>query len=140
MIVDDGDAGFSAPGWSVISGGSYAGFYGSDMTYKYGVVSTPARWSATLPAGTYRVSVTWIPQPYWSSNAAFSVLNGTGDVLTTRTLNEHLPPDDFSADGAWWEDAGTVTLSADGNLVVSLAGGSDGENLVADAVRFERVS
>jgi hypothetical protein len=138
VIVDDGDAGYSAPGWSEVGGANY---FQGDTGYRYGPAGgSAAQFSANLAAGTYRVSATWGANPVWTTGAVFTVTDGAGNVLATRTLNEQSAPNDFSAGGASWADLGNVTLSSAGGLVVKVTGGTSGQFLIADAVRFEQVS
>jgi hypothetical protein len=118
-----------------------ANYFQGDTGYRYGPAgTTAAQFSTNLAAGTYRVSVTWGASPVWTTNAVFTVLDGAGHVLATRSLNEQSSPNDFSAGGAGWEDVGTVTLSSAGSLVVKVTGGTSGQFLVADAARFESVA
>jgi len=140
-VVDDGDAGYSAPGWLNASGAAYSAYFGSDIGYVLGApANAAATWTVSgLAVGTYRVSATWTPHINRATNAAYSVLNGAGSILAAKTVNQELAPASFADAGTKWEDLGTVTLTADGNLVVKLAGQGN-EYLLADAVRFEKVT
>jgi hypothetical protein len=84
------------------------------------------------------VSAAWVAYPNRASLARYTVTGAGGGVLASRTINQRLAPNDFSANGALWEDVGTVTISAAGSLTVALAGQGNGA-LIADAVRFEYV-
>jgi hypothetical protein len=138
-VVDDGDAGFAVgSGWTRQPNSAGYPYYQGDHHYAPGSPGTgAATWTATnLAAGTYRVSAYWVPYPNRATNAGYAVKDGSGATLATKTINQEADPDDFQADGAWWEDLGTVTLTSTGSLVVSLSGQAN-EVLIADAVRFE---
>ncbi|QDT41650.1 hypothetical protein Pan241w_17130 [Gimesia alba] len=163
FIVDNGDVGFTLTGdWAFHPNGTAAITNGTgfedDIHSVHGNTPTgtgPAQafWEFFgLTPGEYRVSVTWPvsdnPQSVGlvATDTPFTVFDGAqSDVgtiaatpLATVDLNQQLLPDDFSADGAIWEDLGTFTISTR-SLTVMLTNLADG-NVIADAIRIERVS
>jgi hypothetical protein len=141
-VVDDGDAGFSAgSGWTYQPNPAGYPYYQSDHHYRLGAANgTAATWTAgNLAAGTYRVSAAWVGFSNRATNAQYTIVDGSNATLATRTINQQLDPNDFTADGGTWEDLGTVIVSANGSLTVRLAG-TGNQYLIADAVRFELVS
>ena len=63
-------------------------------------------------------------------------MDGT-TVLTSKTLNQELSPDDFTADGSTWESLGDFIVTGD-TLTVRLTDAAN-EFVIADAVRVERI-
>ncbi|MCO6455469.1 MAG: DUF11 domain-containing protein [Pirellulaceae bacterium] len=141
QIRDDGDANFTANGYTIYSGIGY----NSDV--RYSVTSSSgankATWTFTVTPGTYRVSTTWQAHANRANNAPFSVYNGTvlpANLLQTVTRNQTLWPNDFTANGATWEDLGVFAVTGT-TLNVQLTNQAQaGKYVIADAVRVELVS
>lgn len=138
QIKDDGDAGF------VASGGFFAFVgegYQNDVTYAAaGSGNEQATWTFTaLPAGVYRVSVTWTPHENRATNAPFTVLDGTTPLETFR-VNQQAAPGDFVEGSTAWKDLGTgVFTISSGSLTIRLTDDANGY-VIADAVRIERIT
>lgn len=134
--LDNGDAGYQRSGsWSTLAGRGHAGDL--DLARK-GNGSSSASWTfGDLPAGQYRVWVTWSAQSKNASNAPFTVLDGT-IVRSTVRINERLAPSGLTADGTRWRLLTTVAVHS-GRLTVRLTNAANGQ-VVADAVRIERVA
>ncbi|WP_339754852.1 choice-of-anchor D domain-containing protein, partial [uncultured Marinobacter sp.] len=162
FIVDNGDAAFTLTGdWPYHPAGTAAitngiGFeddiHSVAGTTPSGVGPAQAFWEFFgLTPGDYRVSVTWPvstnPEVVVNvaTNTPFTVFDGaqtdvgsSAALLATFALNQQLPPDDFSADGALWEDLGVFTINSR-TLTVMLTNLANG-GVTADAIRVERVS
>ena len=134
-VVDNGGDGYQRSGsWSTLSGRGHEGDI--DQARK-GNGSSAATWTfGDLPAGQYRVWVTWSAHSKNASNAPFTVLDGNS-VRTTVRINERLAPSGLIADGTRWKMLTTVAVQS-GTLVVRLTNAANGQ-VVADAVRIERV-
>ena len=114
--INDNSGSFSAPGWTYVSGAPYAAYYSSDVTFILGDPgNAPATWtSTTLHPGTWRVYVTWTPDPNRATNAAYSVLDGNGTVLATSTINqESTPPTNIG--GTLWQSLGDLAVESFSN-------------------------
>jgi subtilisin family serine protease/uncharacterized protein (DUF2141 family) len=139
QYVDDGDPGFSASAnWVNFTGAGRLG----DLHYKLaGSGGDNATWTFTgLAPGSYRVSVTWVPDPNRAPDASFAVGNGTVAVGAAQ-LDQRQAPAGFFEDGTWWQDVGGPYGVNTGTLTVQLSDlASPGTYLIADAVRVERVS
>lgn len=112
-----------------------------DLRYAAANTAATATWTFTgLPAGTYRVSVTYRAEPNRASNASFTVDDGAGGLAAvTTTINQRVMPNQFSDANVYWIDLvnafGSVTS---GTITVVLdALGSNGF-VIADAIRIER--
>src|SRR5262249_39629878 len=80
QVKDDGDAGYSAPGFTSFTG---AGFQ-NDLSYALpGTGSNQATWTFSgLASGVYRVSVTWLPVFFLATDARYTVLDGASSQGT----------------------------------------------------------
>jgi hypothetical protein len=78
-----------------------------------------------------------LPGANRATNAPYTVLDGT-TVLATAPLNQEQTPNDFTADGAAWEDLGQFTVTS-GTLKVRLSDAAN-EFVIADAVRIAPVA
>ncbi|MCS6863751.1 MAG: pre-peptidase C-terminal domain-containing protein [Gemmataceae bacterium] len=137
VVVDSGSAGFSAgAGWSTWWSSVY---YGGSTSAFWGVATSTANFTATLGAGTYRISATWFGHANRPTNAVYTVVDEGGVVLASRVINQEQSPGDRVVDGVGWGDIGTVRLAVGGRVTVRLGGGQAGEYLDADAIRFERI-
>lgn len=138
LVIDDGDAGFSATGFSFWSGG-----YQNDFQYSGGDnTGDTATWTFTgLASGRYAVATTWRAEANRATDAPFSVYDGAAipaNLLDTQDLNQQVGPNDFSEDGVFWEElVGSFNVTS-GTLTVTLT--DDADNFViADAVRVIRL-
>lgn len=138
-IIDNGDAGYSAVGdWILWSSSGFQ----NDFDYK-GVGTGEATASWTLSGqtpGNYRVSVTWEAFSNRPVDATYTVLDGA-TILDAVAIDQTQAPGDFSEGGALWQDLGEFALTGD-TLTVRLSdlATPSGRFVIADAVRFERLS
>ena len=132
MVIDDGDAGHVLVGsWPV---GGMAGGYGQDYHYNLaGTGSDRSTWQfPDLPAGTYEILVTWLPNPGRASNAPYSLYAPT--LVRTEPVNQLVAPQqDAQLNGVWFESLGTVSLNSSGAVQVVLTDNANGI-VIADAV------
>src|SRR5262249_38544490 len=102
QTVDDGNAGCHA-----VSGtwptSTLGGFQGDSRYHDAGTGANVATWPFTVNPGRYRISATWPAAANRASNSPFTVLDGT-TPLGTQALNQRQAPNDFSDNGANWED------------------------------------
>jgi Ca2+-binding RTX toxin-like protein len=107
--------------------------------------SAQYRFAAPLPAGSYRLHVTWPTTPFnaliegGSFNAVrIAVFVGDVELLSQNVDQKALP--EFGVDGRPWFDAGVFNLAepddAQLRVLLKLSGG---ETLLADAVMLERL-
>ena len=137
-IIDNGDGDYSTTGaWSTWP---TAGTQG-DFDYKPVGDSATASWALSgQTPGLYRVSVNWEAFTNRAVDAPYSVLDGA-TILDTVIIDQTQAPNDFTEGGVLWEDLGVYTLTGD-MLTVRLSdlAGPSGNLVIADAVRFERLS
>ncbi|MDR4483514.1 MAG: S8 family serine peptidase [Nitrospirales bacterium] len=138
LILDDGEAGYSASGgWTTYTGVGTQG----DFAYKaVGSGTETATWtlSGLLP-GQYQVAVTWQSYTNRALDARYTVLDGAM-ALGTVTIDQRQAPVGLVENGVLWQDIGMYQLVGD-TLVVRLSdqAGPAGSYVIADAVRVERV-
>jgi hypothetical protein len=136
LIVDNGDNQFSTSGQWTYREHRLA--VGDDMHYsRAGTGSNVATWTFTVTPGRYRVATTWVAHDIRATNAPFAILDGTR-LLTTVRINQQQTPDDFSDQGASWENLGDLFDVTGNDLIVRLSNDADWY-VFADAVRVERV-
>ena len=138
QILDNGDSGFSVVGgWTYFANPPTPG-YQFDVHYsEAGTGADKAVWTFTdLEPGTYSVSVTWTPNMNRATNAPYTVKDGT-TVLGTLTINQELPPDDFTSGGSAWERIGDYGIQGT-TLTVELSDDAN-DYVLADAVMIEKV-
>lgn len=129
-IMDNGDAGFAAPGFTPFGGQGYQ----NDVHYSAANAGRTATWSFTgLAAGIYRVSATWYAYSNRATNAPYTI-NG-GPVIA---VNQRVPPAGFTSGGATWQDLANVTISGT-TLTVALTDVGANGYVIADAIRVERL-
>ncbi len=136
-IIDNGDSGYSEnTAWIAWSDG-----YQGDLRYSAKNTGRTATWTFTgLPAGTYRISTTWVLHSNRATNAPYTISDGGGTVL----VNQELAPNNAAytwvlESGKYFADLRTGLAVTDGTLVVSLTDVGANEYVIADAVRIERV-
>jgi hypothetical protein len=89
-----------------------------------------------LPAGQYRVYMSWTGDRSNASNAPVTIYNGSQN-LGTSLVNQRTASAGYAADSTSWSLVRTVTVTGT-TLTVALSNRANG-NVVADAVRIERV-
>jgi subtilisin family serine protease/uncharacterized protein (DUF2141 family) len=134
-VLDNSGPGYSTTGsWSTWAGGGYQGNV-QEATGRAG--ADVASWTfANLLPGRYRVSVTWTAWSDRATNAPYTVLDGA-TALASVAVNQQASPAGFSDSGVMWQDLGTFAVQGN-TLVVRLSDAGNG-NVIADAVRVERV-
>ncbi|MFM9995089.1 MAG: S8 family serine peptidase [Phycisphaerales bacterium] len=134
-FIDDGGAGFTQVGpWTTTAGG----YLNDGRTTPSGGGANIAAWTfPALPAGLYRVSVTFAPETTHATNALFTIHNGA-ITAGKRFMNQRVAPDDRTDQGRAWEDVGVFHLNAGHPLIVRLTNKANGP-VIADGVRVERV-
>ncbi len=151
MIIDDSDAGFSAPTFTAFGTGYTTnppqGYQGNVHYHLASAVPKTATWTFdNLAPGDYQVAVTWTPHFNRANNSPFSLV-GTTSVGTVH-INQRLAPSSFAGafedDGVYW-----VPLNLGGNdgdftvtgstLTVKLGTSTTGA-VLADAVRIEQTA
>jgi len=136
--LDNGQTGYTASGaWSTRTGS------GRDSDLQLAARSTNgvtaiARWNFTsLPAGSYRVWMTWTGGSGNASNAPVSFYDGSR-LVRTVTVDQRTAASGLSADGSNWKLVTTLSISGS-QLGVQLGNNASG-TVIADAVRIERVA
>jgi hypothetical protein len=137
-ILDNGQAGYTTSGaWSTRTGSGRDG----DMQLagrNTGSNGAAARWNfSSLPAGSYRVWMTWTGGSGTATNAPISFYDGSR-LVRTVTVDQRSAASGLSADGSNWKLITTLSISGS-QLVVQLANNANG-TVVADALRIERVA
>jgi Ca2+-binding RTX toxin-like protein len=142
-VVDNGDVGsYASTGFQ--SAGAGIGFQlDIEESAISGSATDTATWTfAGLANGVYRVSSTWDgSNASHATNAPFSIYDAataTGTPVTVA-IDQSQVPNDFSDDGAFWEDLGVPFNVTSGALTVQLTGLADGF-VLADAIRVEPVT
>jgi hypothetical protein len=145
-IIDDGDAGFSTPGGGWTSTGFVA--FGNDVSYNntVGGAEELAVWTFDLnslgfsTSASYRVSATWPSQSNLATNTVFQVFDGTstGISIGSTEVNQTLAPNDFSANGVFWEYLGSPALFTSGVITVLVSTATANSFVFADAIRVEK--
>ena len=136
--MDNGDSSFYLRGaWS---SASHPMARDGDLNYALpsGESGHHAIWSMAAAPGLYRVSATWVPDPvYRASNARYTVNDGPG--RGEFSVDQRVPPNDFSDAGSMWEELGVVPVSGALGISVVLWPEDSNGYVIADAVRIERV-
>lgn len=126
--------------WTWGSGGNFANWWSADGYY------TPDRsasswltWTLTdLPAGDYKIAITWEQNQYADPSAPITVYDDTTQVAT-RTLNQRSAPDDFSDEDFPWEIIAQTPIDS-GTLNVKIGTTYRYGFARADCIRVERIS
>ncbi len=135
LTVDNLDPGYveTGPYWTT-GWGSY-GFKGSYRENGVFGANTAASWTlSNLSAGRYAVYATYVNGAYNSSNAPFTVLDGTTTLGSLR-LNEQAPANDDQAGGVGWESLGTYNFTSGTLSVRASTMGAGSGRVIADAIR-----
>jgi hypothetical protein len=101
-----------------------------------GVVETATYTFPVTLGGVYQVAATWTAFGNRATDAPYAISGVT--TPATVDINQRQSPDDFNDAGAFWEELGTFTTTGT-TLTVVLSGATTG-NVIADAVRIERIS
>ncbi|MCE9528012.1 MAG: choice-of-anchor D domain-containing protein, partial [Planctomycetales bacterium] len=133
--IDDGSSGNSRTGtWRVGTRGREGDVHVASRSTQGTAVSN---WSFNnLPAGQYRVYMSWTGDRSNARNAPVTISNGT-QSLGTSLVNQRRASAGYAADGTNWSLVRTVTVTGT-TLTVTLSNRANG-NVVADAVRIERI-
>jgi hypothetical protein len=136
-VVDNADAAFS------LTGSGWSGPVGVDAylgTFRYaapGVGNNVAEWAFAVTAGQYRVSVTWVNDAVFATNATYKVVDGS-TVVGSVQVNQEEAPVDIHFDGANWDSLGVFDITSD---ILRVRLGDDANGYVcADAVRIEKLN
>jgi RHS repeat-associated protein len=122
IIVENGTA---PAGWSVKTSNKD---YGSNYLYSDGGSENPVRWTPSLGAGDYEVSIWYVKNRKYSNSVPYTVShNGGTDTVAV----------DQSTGGGEWLPLGTYTFDGAGNEYVEVS--DDTGKTTADAVRFVSV-
>ncbi len=114
------------------------GFQGDISYAAAGTGSSTATWTFAVTPGLYKIAAAWAAEGNRASNAPFTVHDGSTPLGTTL-LNQKLAPNDFTADGAGWENLSVTPYVVTGNtLSVTLSNLANGF-VIADAIRVEKV-
>ena len=136
LIIDNGDAGFSAPDYTVNVG---EGFQNDTAYAATGNGSSVATWTFNgLATGTYRVSATWSTHSNRARNSPFTVYDGATSLGTIPVDQEQLTTNRRNV-GANWQDLGSSFEITGSTLVVKLTNAAN-EFVIADGIRIERLS
>ncbi|MBC7856843.1 MAG: choice-of-anchor D domain-containing protein, partial [Pirellulaceae bacterium] len=135
QTIDDGGTGNSLAGaWRVGTRGRDGDVHVASRATSDTAVS---RWTFTNVApGQYRVYMSWTGDRLNASNAPVTVVAGAQNLGTTY-VNQRNASAGYTAGGTIWSRVTTVTITGT-TLQVVLSNNANG-NVVADAVRIERV-
>ncbi len=136
-ILDNGQSGYTGSGaWSTRTGSGRDSDLQTVGRASSGTTAT-ARWNfSSLPAGSYRVWMTWTGGSGNASNAPISFYDGSR-LVRTVTVDQRAAASGFTADGSNWKLITTLSISGS-QLAVQLGNNANG-SVIADAVRIERV-
>jgi hypothetical protein len=136
--LDDGDPGFvtdrNGRGWIHWDGQKA---YNNDVLEGTDPKKNMAAWIFAVPAGTYKVGVSWVPWDNRQQQARYAVFAGS-NLIGQVTVDQRKAPTGLTDKGLNWQPLGTFAVPA-GNLEVHLTGQGAGTSLIADAVRLETV-
>ncbi|MCA9043407.1 MAG: choice-of-anchor D domain-containing protein [Planctomycetaceae bacterium] len=136
LLIDDGDAGYFAPGhWT-----SFAAGYSGDGQYaRSNDGPDRAIWAfGGLMAGQFQVSITWQNGSDKSEDVLVTIRDGVGGtVLSTNHIAENTAPlNDRNEGGRRFQLLDTVAITGT-DLIVELVDNGTGKAIVADAVLIE---
>jgi hypothetical protein len=137
-ILDNGQSGYSTSGaWSTRTGIGRDSDLQSVGRSSSGTSAT-ARWTfSSLPAGSYRIWMTWTGGSTNASNAPISFYDGSR-LMRTVTVDQRSAASGLSSGGSNWKLITTLTTTGS-QLAVQLGNNASG-TVIADAVRIERVT
>ncbi|MCO6456639.1 MAG: choice-of-anchor D domain-containing protein, partial [Pirellulaceae bacterium] len=102
-----------------------------------GVVETATyTFNGLTPGAVYKVAATWTAFSNRATDAPYQVSGVVGGPATVP-INQRFAPNDFSDAGFNWEELGTFTATG-ATITVVLSGSTTG-NVIADAIRIERL-
>jgi hypothetical protein len=135
QIIDDGAAGNTLTGtWRVGTRGRDGDVHVASMAATSTSVS---RWTfSNIASGQYRVYMSWTGDRANASNTPITFVAGTQN-LGTVYANQRVASGGYSFAGTNWSRVQTVNIAGN-SLRVVLANQANG-NVVADAVRIERI-
>jgi hypothetical protein len=138
LIMDDGDPGFRVGRGFLTAGTNGVGFKGDYRIAPPPLEANVAAWNFTnstkLPAGQYLVSATWPVVAGAANNAVFDVnIDGVDQPLVT--VDQSVAPNDFTDQGAVWENLGVYTV-VEGNGFEVFAHSTGNGQVIADAIRI----
>ncbi|MCA9018320.1 MAG: hypothetical protein KDA77_23565, partial [Planctomycetaceae bacterium] len=134
---------FSQTGTWIYNSGNPS-FYQGDYSYVVGTGGTgqnTSSWAfSNLPAGTYRLSGTWVPEPNGGATNMPITISGVvgGDVALTA--NEQVLLHDVYDDGFYWQDLGYFEVAANGTITVTISDNQANGYVLAEAYRIELTS
>jgi uncharacterized lipoprotein YddW (UPF0748 family) len=136
IIVDNSDAGFTVLSQTWSTNDIAPGHYGADYRYRettgYGATFGEVEWRPTIPtAGTYEVAI-YYPQGTNRANNAPFAIHYTGGA-PVFAVNQQ-------ANGGQWNVLGTFSFNAGTTGSVSLSNQAGASVVIADAVRFTRIT
>ncbi|MEQ9407061.1 MAG: Ig-like domain-containing protein [Fuerstiella sp.] len=137
-VIDDGDAGYSAPGFTRIFDPVFPQGLNGDVEFSGPNSGDTATWTFTeIPSGIYAVSATWTSAPDRATNTRFRIFDGTtgGIQVSEQRVNQQLAPQEFTDSGVGWSNLDIVTISGTQLTVELDTAGADGF-VLADAVRL----
>ncbi len=137
QYVDNGGTGFTHAGtWTH----STAGYLRDSESNSRGSGTDTATWSFPVQPGQYQVYATWTTSKNRATNAPYTVYDGLvlpAASLGTVAINQERAPNDLRDQATNWERLGTYTVAGN-RLSVQLTDKAN-ENVVADAIRIERI-
>jgi RHS repeat-associated protein len=142
-VSDNESSEYTPPVGGILGTMTNAGHLGSHdvMDNHLGSPTYIAKWNVDLPAGVYRVSVTWVSSYFRPTSVKYSVRdttpNGAGTLEEHVYVNQQNAPDDFTYDGSSWNVLGTYTITS-GGIQVDLT--SDPNEVISvDAIHIELI-
>lgn len=137
-IIDNGAAGHSVTGsWRQVTGQGREGDIHTAARSTRGVTATSTWTFSSLPSGTYRVWLTWTTAAGNATNGPLAIRDGN-TLRAVLAINQTQAASGLNAEGTSWRMLTNVTVVS-GTLSVQLGNLANG-NIVADAVRIERIS
>jgi prepilin-type processing-associated H-X9-DG protein len=145
VVIDDGDSGFSASGWTQ---NSLTGSYNGDQTFRQGGGTGTATWTFTVQPGQFQVSAFWPHATNRSKQAPYKISGGTGGDVVVTVNQENAPAGGPTESGKVFQNLGSAITISGTTITVTLssipsgsydAGDTTGANsyVIADAVRIE---
>ena len=140
QIIDNGDLGYiTSVEFTRFNNQGFQGDVDEDSSPGTGTSTSTWTFNNLVAGGIYRVSATWSAFSNRATDAPYTVSGLNGPDVTVD-LNQREAPNDFTDQGAAFEDIGTFTLAPAGTtLTVTLSDDANG-NVIADAIRIERVT